>query len=62
MTIRASYKYGVEWIAVNDEPDEIDQGTVSEMISIMLLADLFGKPYFQVAADVIKYRAKHAKG
>lgn len=53
---RASYRAGVEWIACNDD---IDLGEdTGYIISILLLADLFGKTPEQVAAAVIRYRKK----
>ncbi len=59
---RASYRYGVSWIALNDDPGSIDAyqlDTVFNMISVCLLADLFGKDAEDVAKDVIAYRRKH---
>jgi hypothetical protein len=56
---QASYRAGVAWIAENDEPGDRDPSTVAELISTMLLADLFGADPSRVAADVIRYRTKH---
>ena len=39
---RASYRAGVYWIAMNDEPGEGSQEVVAGFISTLLLADLFG--------------------
>lgn len=55
----ASYKKAVAWIALNDEPlwvDLEDLEAISEMISVQLIAELFGKPEKKVAQDVLKYR------
>lgn len=62
MAKRASYRYGVEWIAVNDDAgssDATDIPSVSGYISTLLLADLFGKEPDDVACDVVKYRLKN---
>lgn len=50
------YRKGVEWIALNDEPSELDQETVSNQISTLLLADLFGIHEIAVADDIIEVR------
>jgi len=56
---RASYREGIEIIALNDEPLETDVTVIAEQISVMLLGDLFGKDYLKVAQDVLKFRRKH---
>lgn len=55
---RASYREGVAWIAVNDEPDERDAEIVAEYVSTALLADLFGKRDSEVGRDVVAYRER----
>ena len=55
---RASYRYGIAWIAVNDEPSETELDFVKFQISVVLLADLFGLEPERVAKDVLKHRAK----
>ena len=62
MAARASYRLGVEWIALNDEPADCDVDNVASYISTCLLADLFGKDTAQVAAAVVRYRRKHGVG
>jgi hypothetical protein len=57
---RASYRHGVEIIALNDEPAEMDVEVVSAMISVALLADLFGIESLRVAGDVVRYRTDAA--
>lgn len=56
---RASYRYGVAWIARNDEPEDRDVENVAGYISTTLLADLFGKDQDVVAADVVRYRERN---
>jgi hypothetical protein len=58
--MRASYRHGVSWIALNDEPI-LDADQITGLISIGLLADLFGKDPETVAADVIRYRIRYAE-
>ena len=59
---RASYKFGIAWIALNDNPrDEEGLEEVSGYISAALLADLFSVDQKKVAQDVINFRAKHSR-
>jgi len=51
-----SYWFGVEWIALNDEPDCLDSTEVAGLVSTCLLADLFGCPANIVAADIVSKR------
>jgi hypothetical protein len=53
---RASYREAVEWIAGNDEPSNPD---VEELLSVALIADIFGTTPERVARDVLRFRAKH---
>lgn len=53
------YRFGVTWIAENDEngsPDRLDIETVKSYISVLLLADLFEKSPERVAKDVVRQR------
>jgi hypothetical protein len=56
---RASYRFGVAWIAENDEPISRDPDEIAGFISTLLLADLFGKEPLEVAKAIIRYRVKH---
>ena len=59
---RASYKFGIAWIALNDNPgDEEGLEEVSGYISTALLADLFSVHQKKVAQDVINFKAKHSR-
>lgn len=53
---RRGYRFGVQWIADNDEPDDLIFENVIAYISTMLLADLFCKDTDEVAADIIRRR------
>lgn len=55
---RASYRFGIHWIAVNDEPEELEVETIAELISVMLLADLFGKHTHDVARAIVRERRR----
>jgi hypothetical protein len=55
---RASYRAGVDWIALNDDPTIMDAEVVASLISVCLLADLFEKSQEDVARDVIRQRKK----
>lgn len=59
---RASYRDGVYWIAMNDEPGEEDQVVIAGFISTLLLADLFGVDPQRVARDVLRLRRKEGAG
>jgi len=57
---KQGYRFGVRWIAENDEPDTLDAEEVSGYISTLLLADLFGKDALDVARDVVRARERSA--
>lgn len=56
--MRASYRKGIEWIALNDEALETDPEVVSSLPSVCMLADLFGKDPAEVAKAVVRFREK----
>jgi cob(I)alamin adenosyltransferase len=57
VTTRISYRAAVEWIALNDDPDERNLETIAAQISVCLLADVSGKPRTVVARAVNACRA-----
>lgn len=59
---RASYREGVEWIALNDSAgeDAYNEEAIAGFISTCLLADLFGVEREKVATDIVKFRKKNA--
>lgn len=60
MAKKQGYKFGVEWIALNDAAgDDEPAEQMTGYISVALLADLFGKDAENVAKDVYAYRQKH---
>lgn len=57
--VKRGYKFGVRWIADNDDPGSSDAQNVEAVkgyISVLLLADLFGKDALEVAEAVVKVR------
>ena len=74
-TKRASYREGVEWIALNDNAGDDDPekcgtdgeaqremiGNIAGYISTLLLADLFGADPAMVAHDIFRKRAQAAE-
>ncbi len=56
MAKRASYREGVWWVAFNDDPGQLDAEEVRGFVSVLLLADLFGKDEAHVARDVVRLR------
>ena len=58
---RASYREGIEIIALNDSCDLETEEELVGMPSVFLLAHLFGVEQERVARDVIQYRRREAR-
>ena len=56
-----SYKRAVEFIAMNDDPENRDVESVAGYISTITAAVGFGKDNMQVARDVVAFREKHGE-
>lgn len=54
----ASYRKGVRYIALYDEPREMDASAMSGYASVHVLAEVFDKHELIVAEDVIQQRYK----
>lgn len=52
----ASIKEAIQWIAENDEAGELDEEVVRNMISVLLVADLFRKTPEEIARRVVRKR------
>ena len=52
----ASLKKAIRWIADNDESGELDIEVMETLISVLLVADLFGKTPTEIATRVVKVR------
>jgi len=46
----------IRWIARNDEPQCFDETEVESLVTVNLIADLFGKPAEEIANAVINTR------
>lgn len=58
---RASYRDAIRWIADNDsgaDDGALDPVIVAELVSSVLVADLFDVPSAKVGADVVRERLK----
>ena len=55
----ASYRKGVVYIALNDEPRCVDAEEMRGYASVHVLAEVFDKDEFKVAQDVVKYRKEN---
>jgi len=56
---RPSYRDAIYWIALNDGPGDLDAlyvEYVKELITVRLVADLFGQSDERVARDVVTVR------
>jgi hypothetical protein len=62
---RASYREAIWWIALNDEPglgpDSRNPEVVATLISVALVADIFGVSTERVGLDVVRRRDALAK-
>jgi hypothetical protein len=56
LTKKVLYRRGVEWIAHNDEPGELDPEVVAGSISCLLLADMFQIDAEKVAKAIVVER------
>jgi hypothetical protein len=60
-----SYRKAILWIAENDEAgvgeDALDPVIVGELVTSMLVGDVFGIEYNEVGSDVVKLRKAFAK-
>lgn len=55
----ASYRKGVAYIALYDEPHCMDADEMRGYASVHVLAEVFDKDEFKVAQDVVRYRLQH---
>jgi hypothetical protein len=61
---RASYREAIRWIAYNDSAADdgaLNPTTVSELVSAVLVADLFGVTTTKVGEDVVRERRREFK-
>lgn len=66
--LRPSYRRAIEWVALNDDPEWIDnheQFQTGPSVAAALIADLFGKTDDQVRADLkrlVRRRGREGRG
>jgi len=53
---RASYREAIEYVALNDEPSEIDADAMIGFASVQLIAHVFRVDDERVARDVVRKR------
>lgn len=53
---RASYRDGVDFIAMNDEPHDLDVEQIASYTTVVLMAQLFGTTEEKIAADILRIR------
>lgn len=58
---RASFTQAVKWIAFNDEPGEKDEQQIADSVTVMLIADIFGRPAQEVGRRVLRERIADEK-
>jgi hypothetical protein len=59
---RASYRAAIEWVALNDSgAEDLTEEQCGELITSVLVADLFAVDDSKVGRDVYRERAKHKK-
>lgn len=55
---RASYKSAIAFIALNDEPTDMDPESVAGYTTSVLVSEIFDVPTEKVGVDVVKFRLK----
>ncbi len=55
---RKTYKSAIEFVALNDDPEEHDIHVVAGTISVGILAHIYSKTAVQVATDIVKIRVQ----
>jgi hypothetical protein len=53
-----SYKKAIEYVAINEEPNDLMINTVEENTLTLFLSHLYEKAPSKVATDIITYRIK----
>lgn len=56
---RASYRYAIDWVAQNDsggDPDAMNPEVVKDLVTAVLVADLFDVPSEKVGRDIVRRR------
>lgn len=56
--IQTVVRHGIAWIALNDEPTDLNAENVAGYISTIMLADLVGLDQLEIGAEVVKERRR----
>ena len=60
---RRIYERAIEWIALNDNPaDDVSSEALQSYLTVLLVADTFGREPDEVAFHVLDCRAAHHAG
>lgn len=60
---RPSYKKAIAWVAMNDSAADdgaLDPAVTQELVSAVLIAEVFDVPTDKVGRDIVAYRQKEA--
>lgn len=58
---KTKYQRAVEWIALNDETGETDPFVFADLVSVVLIADVFGMDPRDVTRHVFSYRRRQER-
>lgn len=56
---RASYREAIAWVALNDsfgDDDNLDEEAAGNLVSAVLIADIFDVDTAKVGRDIVRYR------
>jgi hypothetical protein len=59
---RPGIKEAIQWIADNDEPGETDPEAMAELVTVLMVSDIFGLPEEEIARRVLIARKKSRRG
>ncbi len=51
-----SVEFAIEWIAMNDNPTQMDAEKLTGTISVCLAADIYNRPVIEIAERVVEFR------
>lgn len=60
--ISAEAMKAVEWIALNDEPEILDEEEIKEQMSVLMASDLYGIPSKELAKKICELRQNDRQG
>lgn len=54
--------YALNWIALNDDATDLDANSVSSLITVLLVADMFNKDPMALAKHIVEIRIVNRSG